>query len=522
MRAIIVEKCVNFALIMLEISVNRSLRALRALLLSALLLAVGVRASASSPKREMRGVWVATVWGIDWPSCQGADATVRERQQREMSVLLDRCRRLNLTTVCFQVRGMADVMYRSQTEPWSSFVSGRRGTDPGWDPLEWVVAECHARGLECYAWVNPFRWSSGTDYDTLADREWKKRGWLLTHGKYTVFNPGLEEARQHVVDICREIVEGYDIDGLIFDDYFYPNRIPEDKSAPDYGLYMSEAPWMSFGDWRRANVHKTVADVKCMIADTKPYVRFGISPAGVAGKADTSGGKWGEECVGVKAADWQYGEIYSDPLGMMYQGTVDFVSPQIYWPTTHVTAPYEPLSRWWNVSANLYGSHMYPSVTLERIGQGSLAEHRADLLRQIECNRRVSVDGNLGTMIYSAKFLPKVEGVLAGGPFAFPSLSPCVADGSEDEAGRVERLRLRDGELSWRPAAGARRYTVYAVPVEVLLLEAMDDSGDGIDAVFLLGVTYEPRMEVGREKGYRYAVCVYTGLSAEGAAVWLE
>ena len=279
---------------------------------------------------------------------------------------------------------------------------------------------------------------------------------------------------------------------------------------------------MSFGDWRRANVHKTVADVKCMIADTKPYVRFGISPAGVAGKADASGGKWGEECVGVKAADWQYGEIYSDPLGMMYQGTVDFVSPQIYWPTTHVTAPYEPLSRWWNVSANLYGSHMYPSVTLERIGQGSLAEHRADLLRQIECNRRVSVDGNLGTMIYSAKFLPKVEGVLAGGPFAFPSLSPCVADGSEDETGRVERLRLRDGELSWRPAAGARRYTVYAVPVEVSPREAMDDSGDGIDVVFLLGVTYEPRMEVGREKGYRYAVCVYTGLSAEGAAVWLE
>ncbi|MDE5928742.1 MAG: family 10 glycosylhydrolase, partial [Duncaniella sp.] len=120
---------------------NRSLRALRALLLSALLLAVGIGASASSPKREMRGVWIATVWGIDWPSCQGADATVRERQQREMSVLLDRCRRLNLTTVCFQVRGMADVMYRSRTEPWSSFVSGRRGTDPGWNPLEWVVAE---------------------------------------------------------------------------------------------------------------------------------------------------------------------------------------------------------------------------------------------------------------------------------------------------------------------------------------------------------------------------------------------
>lgn len=524
MRAIIVEKCVNFALIMLGISINENVRARvwRAVMLSVLLLAAGAVAAAPSYKREMRGVWVATVWGIDWPSCRGDDASARARQQRELSQMLDRCKNLNLTTVCFQVRGMADVMYRSHLEPWSSFVSGRRGADPGWDPLEWVVAECHARGMECYAWVNPFRWSSGTDYDTEADRKWKRQGWLLTHGKYTVFNPGIEAVRAHIVDVCREIVEGYDIDGLIFDDYFYPNRIPEDPCAADYGLYRSEAPWMSFGDWRRANVHKTIADVKCMIADTKPYVRFGISPAGVAGKGDTSGGKWGEECISVKAADWQYREIYSDPVGLMYQGTVDFLSPQIYWPTTHATAPYEPISQWWHRSANMYGTQMYPSVTLERIETGSLAGHRADLLRQIECNRHLSMDGNAGTMIYSAKFLPKVEKVLADGPFSCPSLSPRVACIAEGDIAVVDGLRLRHGELSWHKADDARRYTVYAVPVEVSRAEAMDETGDGIDAAFLLGVTYEPRMTVGDEKGYRYAVCVYTGYSSEGAPAWLE
>lgn len=491
-------------------------------MVSAFVLATASHAATVSGKREMRGVWVATVWGIDWPSCQGADQSVRARQQRELSQILDRCKRLNLTTVCFQVRGMADVMYRSRLEPWSSFVSGRRGVDPGWDPLEWVVAECHARGLECYAWVNPFRWSSGTDYDTPADKEWKRRGWLLSHGKYTVFNPGLEDVRQHVVNICREIVTGYDVDGLIFDDYFYPNRIPETKDAPDYALYQAESPWMTFGDWRRANVHKTVADVRGMIADTKPYVRFGISPAGVAGKDDTSASKWGAECVGVKAADWQYREIYSDPLGLMYQGTVDFVSPQIYWATTHATAPYEPIAEWWCRSANMYGSHMYPSVTLERIGQGSLAGHRADLVRQIECNRRVSVDGNVGTMIYSAKFLPKVEGVLAEGPFAYPSLTPCTGGVEDGDIPEVEGLRLKHGVLSWHPVKDARRYTVYAVPDEVSSRDALDESGDGIDGAFLVGVTYEPRMEIGEEKGYRYAVCVYTGQSAEGAAKWVE
>lgn len=473
-------------------------------------------------KREMRGVWVATVWGIDWPSKQGVTDAVRRSQQRELAEILDRCSAMNMTTVCFQVRGMADVMYCSRLEPWSAYVSGQRGLDPGWDPLAWVVEECHARGLECYAWVNPFRWSSGSDHNTSQDREWKRRGWLMRYGKYTVFNPGLEPVRAHIVDICREIVEGYDIDGLIFDDYFYPNRIPETKDAPDYGLYISESPWMSFGDWRRANVHKTVADVKSMIADTKPYVRFGISPAGVAGKDDTSAAKWGAESTDVKAADWQYGEIYSDPLGLMYQGTIDFVSPQIYWPTSHATAPYGPLAYWWSNVSNLYGTHLYPSVTLEHISEGELSEHISELKRQIECNRRESIDGNMGTIIYSAKFLPKVSAVLAADCYAYPSLTPEFGSVRVDSRDVPQDLTLKNGMLAWRAVDSARRYTVYAVPMEVTREEAMDADGDGIDGTFLVGVTYRPCMEVGDAKGYRYAVCVYSGNSAEGAPVWLE
>ena len=490
-------------------------------IITILLTLTSVTASAHSLKREMRGVWVATVWGIDWPKQQGTTESIRQRQQRELSEILDRCKQMNLTTVCFQARGMADVMFRSQLEPWSSFVSGKRGTDPGWDPLEWVTAECHRRGLECYAWVNPFRWSSGTDYNTPQDKKWKESGWLLRHGKYTVFNPGIEEARQHIVDICREIVEGYDIDGLIFDDYFYPNRIPETPDAPDYSLYRDEAPWMSFGDWRRACVHKTIADVKSMISDTKPYVRCGISPAGVAGKDKDSATKWGAECVTVKASDWQYNEIYSDPLGLMYQGTVDFVSPQIYWPTTHATAPYIPLAKWWYATANMYGSHMYPSVTLERINTGDLTEHPRDLGRQIDCNRNVCPDGNYGIMIYSAKFLPKVSDTLVSDRFAYPTLSPatkCI----DEEPSSPQRLKLRDGILSWSPVEGARRYTVYAVPDEVPIPGAMDENGDGIDGAFLLGVTYGTKYDVGTEPGYRYAVCVYTGFSTESAPAWLD
>ena len=187
------------------------------------------------------------------------------------------------------------------------------------------------------------------------------------------------------------------------------------------------------------------------------------------------------------------------PVGHDVSGTVDFVSPQIYWPTTHDTAPYIPLAKWWYSTANMYGSHLYTSVTLERINTGSLAEHRRDLERQIDCNRRSNIDGNQGIMIYSAKFLPKVSHTLSGELFAYPSLTPAIKS-AEETTEPPRNLKLRHGSLSWHPINGVRRYTVYAVPDEVSILEAMDENGDGIDGAFLIGVTYEPRYEVGTER----------------------
>lgn len=495
--------------------------ALPSIILLAMLLS-SIRAVAdTTAKREMRGLWIATVWGLDWPSKQGTSASVRSAQQAQLSAILDRCKNLNLTTVCFQVRGMADALWRSQLEPWSSVVSGKRGTDPGWDPLEWMVNECHARGLECYAWVNPFRWSSGTNYDTPSDRSKRERGWLLTHEKYTVINPGLEDVREYVCEVCREIAGGYDIDGLIFDDYFYPNRIPEGPSSPDYQLYLSQAPWMSHGDWRRANIHKTMADVRTMLHDLKPWIRLGISPAGVAGKDDTSASKWGATGINVKAADWQYNEIYSDPLGLLYEGTIDFVSPQIYWPTTHATAPYTPIASWWFHTVNDYGRHCYPSLTLEKIETGSLDTHRRELAMQIAHNRSAGSPGQQGTIIYSARFIPKVADMLAADIFDYPTLTPRVAT-PHDAPQPPTDLRLRNGELSWTPAQGqdSRRYTVYAIPDEVSRSEAMADDGDGIDGAFLVGITYKPSYKVGTEKGYRYAVCTYSGYATESIPAW--
>ena len=494
-------------------------------LISVLLAVLCAVSGLAQPKREMRAVWIATVWGIDWPGRAGNTAADADRQRAELKAIIERAGRLNFTTVFFQVRGMSDAMFRSSLEPWSGFLTGRRGADPGWDPLEFAVNECHSRGLECYAWVNPFRWSSGTDYDTPSDRQFKQNGWLLRHGKYTVLNPGLEEVRAHVVDVCREIVTGYAVDGLIFDDYFYPNHIPEDLSAPDYGLYMSQAPWMTLGDWRRANVHKTVADVKAMIADSRPGCRFGISPAGVAGKAETSSSRWGAEPCGVKASDWQFDEIYSDPLGLLYQGTVDFVSPQLYWSTTHRTAPFGPLARWWSGVANLYGVQFYSSLTLERLRQGDVAANRRDLLRQIDISRQVSVDGTQGICIYSAKFLPDVERELSSA-FVAPSLAPACFHNlfDPDEPAQPRDVRLHNGTLEWRgngPAnTGQERYTVYAVPDGCKDFE--DPEGDGIDGRFLCRVVYGRSFDVASRPRCRYAVCALSPEGVESRPAWCE
>lgn len=486
------------------------------LLTSLIILFTHTDASCASAKREMRGVWLATVWGIDWPSCRGCSPKVREKQKSEMTAILDRCEALNLTSVFFQVRGMGDVMYQSAFEPWSSFVSDKRGVSPGWDPLKFVVEECHKRGLECYAWVNPFRWSSGTDYNSEYDRRWKERGWLLKYGKYTVFNPGLEEVRDHIVDICREIITGYDVDGLVFDDYFYPNRIPETNAAADYGLWQKSAPWMSFGDWRRANVHKTIADVYSMIVDTRPEVRFGISPAGVAGKSHTSAVKWGMEPCAVKADDWQYGEIYSDPLGWLYQGTVDFISPQIYWPTTHATAPYTSLAKWWSEAASLYGCHFYSSMTLAPLDKANTPEQRRELLRQVDCNRSTNIGGDFGTVLYSAKFLPRLAPELSKRHFTSKVLTPQLRKRGGDVPASPSHLSLRGGVLSWeKPSSisGSVRYAVYAYPKHLDREAIMDEDGDGIRAEYLLRVSYKPTAVV--PTGMAYAVTTLSGLSEE-------
>ena len=181
---------------------------------------------AANPKREWRSLWLTTVWCIDWPSSQGISSSHQSNQKKEMIAYLDLLAEMKMTSTCFQVRSMCDAMYKSSYEPWSSYLTGERGVDPGWDPLAFVVEECHKRGIECYAWVNPYRWSTGSEWNTEQDQQLHADGMILTYNTTKILNPAMKESRERIVNVCKEIITNYKIDGILFDDYFYPNGIP--------------------------------------------------------------------------------------------------------------------------------------------------------------------------------------------------------------------------------------------------------------------------------------------------------
>ncbi len=492
---------------------------------------------ADSPKREFRSSWFTTVWNIDWPSSASSSTSTK---QAEIRTYLDNFKKMNFTGTCLQIRGMADAMYKSSYEPWSSALTGTRGKDPGWDPLAYMIEQCHQHGLECYAYVNPFRQSSGTSYTTTYDKQWASQGLLLTYGSYTVFNPGLPAARQHVLNVIREIITNYQIDGMLFDDYFYPNNIPESSSAPDYSLYTSYKNGggkLSIGDWRRENINSLMREIRAMIDELRPDMRFGIGPAGVAGSY-SSAKKYGvPTCTGysagghtVTASDWQYAEIYSEPLAWLSDGSIDFITPQIYWFTTHSTAPYEPIAKWWSEVADKFGRHFYSSHSLSALTDNNTATNRQDYIKQININRQYSTSTTGGGSVwYSSKHFKDISSTtnignkIGAESFTSPSLVPVTDWKSGPTYTAPSNAQKSGSTLTWNRVSGAKsntiiRYTVYAIPATVTYNDAL--GSDGFDGKYLQGVTYSTSYTLASNKtsGYWYAVCVYDGYGREHEA----
>ncbi len=495
------------------------------------MLTVGIHAQ-EALKREMRTVWIATVSNIDWPQTRGTGTTVINKQKQQLTDMLDGFASTNMNGVCLQVRPMADALYKSSYEPWSSYLTGTRGQDPGWDPLAFAVEECHKRGLECHAWVNPYRFSnsSGNDCTTALDQAVKDSGMLMTVGTRVVFNPALEASRQRLLNVCREMIENYDIDGIIFDDYFYPGGgTPTDSSAPDYQLWQDSNSGMTIADWRRANVNLMVKEMYEMVQETKPYVKFSIGPAGVAGTAATSASKHNiDPCP--TGSDWQYNTIYSDPVAWLEEGTIDFISPQLYWKTTHTTNPFGPLTQWWSYCAEHFGRHHYASTNIYFMASTNTQDDWNEINAQILLTRQYARAGTSGVNFYSAKYIngPTCTGLgefLAANTFTTKALTPCLDWKNKENLGSPANVQLSNGTLSWDAVdKHLVKYAVYAIPTSVAVDEIMSDTYGGIKGDYLQNFTYSPSFDLDSEhqSGYWYAVTIVDGWGNEFAPTYVN
>lgn len=479
--------------------------------LAAVLLAIAALPMSSGVKREVRSVWMATVWALDWPSSTSSTTA----QKNEMVKYLDVLQKNNFNAIYFQVRTMSDAFYKSSYEPWSSYLTGTRGKDPGWDPLAFVVEECHKRGIECHAWVNPYRFSTGSNWSTAQDQALKSAGMLLAYTKSdgkttTILNPGLESVRKRIVDVCKEIISNYDVDGLVFDDYFYPEGIPVTSSAGDYDLWQKSGASMTFGDWRRNNVNQMVADVYKMVQQQKPYVRFGISPAGAACTSAAVAAKHGIDRCPV-ASDWQYDGIFSDPVAWLEAGTIDYISPQLYWKTNHKTNPFGPMTKWWSYVAKHFGRHHYASHSISFLNSSNTTGDWEEIGKQVQFSRDYTENEAPGAVFYSAAYVTgkKQSGFgewLQVNKFQNKALTPAIDWKKSDlEKVQVSALSKRATVLSWAGVDNVR-YSVYAVP-ESVNVETLDSN---IPAEYLLGVSYKTTytMPDDKKSGYNYAVCV--------------
>lgn len=408
--------------------------------------------------REFRGVWVASVSNIDWPSKPGLSPS---KARRELIVLLDRAKASGLNAVILQVRPAGDALYRSALEPWSEYLTGRQGRAPfpAWDPLEFAVREAHRRGLELHAWFNPYRarHPSARGPESARHLARTRPDLVKRYGTHLWMDPGEPEVRARTVAVVTDVVRRYDIDGVHLDDYFYPYKERDARGAsidfPDtasYARYVAGGGTLGKDDWRRQNVDQLVESLYDTIHATKPWVKFGVSPFGI----------WRPGNPAIVRGFDAYSELYADARKWLQEGWVDYFAPQLYWPVAQPAQPYAVLLRWW-AEQNAHGRNLWPGNYTSRVGERSRTAWRtSEIESQIDLTR--AEPGATGNIHFSAKVLledrdavaTRMGGVAYRAPALIPS-SPWLAV-AEQGAPVVTVRRSLLGRLSARvvPSAG--------------------------------------------------------------------
>jgi len=336
-----------------------------------------VAAQPSSPQTEFRGVWVASVENIDWPSRKGLSVA---EQKAEFIHLLDMHKHNGMNAIVMQIRPAGDAFYPSQYEPWSEYLNGKQGLPPTpyYDPLQFMIDETHKRGMEFHAWLNPYRAVFNINKSSVSPSHITKihPDWFLSFGTVKYFNPGLPQVREHVARIVKDLVLRYDIDGIHMDDYFYPYRITG-KDFPDEATFRKYGNGMNKDDWRRSNCDSIIKLIYETISTNSARVKFGVSPFGVWRNKDKDA-----DGSNTRAGQTNYDDLYANILLWLKMGWIDYVAPQLYWERGHKLCDFDTLLNWW--STHTYGRHLYIGQAIYRAGTNTAWRDKNELPNEIK------------------------------------------------------------------------------------------------------------------------------------------
>jgi len=394
------------------------------------------------PSKEMRAVWVTTAWGLDWPLGDYNEAT----QKQKYIQYLDKFKELKINTIFFQVRAMGDAYYDSAFEPWATSITGTRGKNPGYDVLKFLIDEAHARDIKFHAWMNPYRIATranaGTPYPPLHSSI--DPSWVVNHEKIQIYNPARPEVRQRIVDIIKELLTKYNVDGVHLDDYFYPDPSSAGTMVSDQADY--ETYGAGFGniqDWRRSNVNKAIEDIFTAIVATKPQVVFSISPAA--------------------SRSYNLNTLYADVVKWCQGGWVDVLIPQLYQEIGNASNDFQTnLGTWAQFS---YDAALVIGHGLYRFGDPSAPEafqSTGELERQLNMarrNRKV-----VGSAMYSARYLLDnrigITNRLAE-LYADPPVMPFVGRETVPAPAPPTNVRIEGDQLRWNVSGNVRSVVYY-------------------------------------------------------------
>jgi uncharacterized lipoprotein YddW (UPF0748 family) len=425
--------------------------------------------------REFRGLWVATVANIDWPSQRGLGAA---QQQAELLSILDRAAAAGFNAIVFHVRPAADAVYDSALEPWGIMLTGTQGVSPGWDPLAYAIQEAHRRGMELHAWVNPFRAGNAADTVRLAANHiyHTRRDLVRVYGTQLWLDPGEPEAQQHTLAVIRDILTRYDVDGVHLDDYFYP--YPQTAAGggtlafPDSATYGRYGGTMSLADWRRNNVDRFVERLYAEAHAERPFVRVGISPFGIWRPNNPPG------ITGLDA----YAAIYADSRKWLQNGWVDYFAPQLYWAIAPPAQSFPALLDWW-LAQNARNRHIWPGLAAYRVNDGTASAFPlSEIVAQVSITRNRGTRGHL--LYNTTSTLTRGGGAVAAAlaseayqqralPPAYPWLDatppppPIVAAAPQSDGSLALAITPAAGEpLRWTVARyrAAGRWTMRTLP----------------------------------------------------------